>query len=124
MIVTIREDMNDNTLDEPLIKAWKTAAQELGLDIISPLRMNTENGKVSYPVLVKNFGGKKGTIIARHVLFIDYPMPKHKDYYFSAVNADSYSKYNREKFIETLEDWGYYGDETNKPEWYDGHVYG
>ena len=115
--------MNDTVLDEPLIKAWKIAAQELGLDIINPLRMNTENGKVEYPVLVKNFGRKKGTIIARHELFMDYPMPKHKDYYFSAVNADYYSKYSRENFIETLEDWGYYGDKASKPEWYNGHVY-
>jgi hypothetical protein len=115
--------MNDNSLDEPLIKAWKIAADELGLDIITHLQMNSENGKVTYPVLVKYFGGKKGTIIARHALFMDYPMPKHKDYHFSAVNADSYSKYNRKTFIETLEDWGYYGDEASKPEWYNGHVY-
>ena len=115
--------MNDLSLDSPLIEAWKIASLDLGLDIISPLKMNTENGKVIYPILVKNFGGKKGTIIARHALFMDYPMPKHKDYYFSAVNTDSYSKYNREKIIETLEDWGYYGDKNNKPEWYNGHIY-
>jgi hypothetical protein len=115
--------MEDNSLDEPLIEAWKIAAQDLGLDITRPLKMNTENGKVNYPVLVKNFGGKKGTIIARHALFMDYPIPKHKDYYFSAVNADSYSKYDRDTFIETLEDWGYYGDKANKPEWFNGNVY-
>jgi hypothetical protein len=115
--------MNYNLSDEPLIKAWKIAAQELGLDIITSLQMNTENGKVTYPVLVKHFGGKKGTIIAQHSLFMDYPMPKHKDYYYSAVNADTYSKYNREYFIETLEDWGYYGDKASKPKWYNGHVY-
>jgi hypothetical protein len=55
--------MEDDSLDEPLIEAWKIAAQDLGLDITSPLKMNTENGEVNYPVLVKNFGGKKGTII-------------------------------------------------------------
>ena len=115
--------MNNNSLDEPLIIAWKIAAEELGLDIICPLKVNTENGKVNYPLLIKNFGGKKGTIIARHELFIDFPMPKDKDYYFSAVNVDYYSKYNKENFIETLEDWGFYGDEDCKPEWYHGHVF-
>lgn len=115
--------MNNTSLDEPLIKAWEIAAQELGLDIISPLKMNTQNGEVNYPVFVKNFGGKKGTIIVRHELFMDCPMPKHMDYYFSAVNADFYSKYNRENFIKTLEDWGYYGDKASKPEWYNGYVY-
>jgi hypothetical protein len=116
--------MNDNTLDEPLIKAWRIAAQELGLDIVSPISIDTGNGEVNYPVLVKNFGGKNGTIIARHTLFMDNPMPKHTDFYFSAVNADTYSKYSREMFIDTLEDWGYYGDKTHKPEWYNGHIYG
>jgi hypothetical protein len=62
--------MNDRSLDEPLIKAWKIAAHELGFDIISPLKMNNENGKVNYPVLLKNLGEKKGTIITRHTLFM------------------------------------------------------
>lgn len=115
--------MNDKALDEQLIKGWKDAAQELGLDIITPLHLNTDNGKVTYPLLVKNFGEKNGTIIARHEFFMDYPMPKHKDYYFSAINAESCSNYNREYFIEMLEDWGYYGGKTSKPEWYEGHVY-
>jgi len=115
--------MYHNLEDNALIKAWKFAAQELGLEIISPLKMNTENVEVNYPVLIKNFGGKKGTIIARHALFMDSPMSKHKDYYFSAVNADYYSEYNRENFIDTLEDWGYYGDKASKPEWYNGNVY-
>ena len=101
-----------------LIEAWKKAAQELKLDIVSPLKLNTDNGIVEYPVLIKNFGGKKGTIIAPHALFIDYPMPRHKDYFFSAVNSDSYSIYNRAHFIDTLEDWGYYGEENSKPHWY------
>jgi hypothetical protein len=53
---------------------------------------------------------------------MDHPMPIHKDYYFSAVNYESYSKYNRELFIETLIDWGYFGDNNKKPKWYIGQV--
>jgi hypothetical protein len=104
--------------DKQLIDAWKTASRELEIEIISPFEINTENGKVRYPVLVRNFGGKKGTIIARHAYFMDYPMPKHKDYFFSAVNADMYSHFDRKLFIETLIDWGYFGSDENKPEWF------
>ncbi len=86
-------------------------------------QINTENKKVTYPVLIKYFGGKKGTIIARRELFIDHPLPKIKDHFFSAVDAESYSKYNRENSIESLEDCGYFGDKNSKPEWYDGYVY-
>lgn len=115
--------MNDNPLDEPLIKAWKIAAQDLGLEIIAPIQINTENGMVTYPALIKYFGRKNGTLIARYTLFIDNPIPKYNDYYFSALNAECYTTYNRENFIETLEDWGYYGGKNSKPEWYNGHVY-
>jgi hypothetical protein len=104
--------------DEKLINAWKTASRELEIEIISPYEMNTENGKVRYPEFVKNFGGKKGTIIARHSYFMDYPMPKHKDYFFSAVNEDVYSHFDRKLFIETLIDWGYFGPDENKPIWF------
>lgn len=115
--------MYNDSKDISLITAWKEASKDLGLEIISPFKVNTENGKFEYPLLVKNFGRKKGTIIARHVHFMDYPMPRHKDYFFSAVGADSYTKYKRTDFIETLEDWGYYGDKETKPDWYNGHVY-
>lgn len=109
--------------DSELIKAWEIAALDLDLEIISPLKMTTENGLVIYPLLIKNFGGINGTIIVRYNHIINSPLPKHKDYYSSAVNAEVYSVYNREKFIETLEDWGFYGDVRNKPEWYNGNIY-
>ncbi len=108
----------ENSDDIALIKAWVTAAEKLGLHIETQVEFNTEEGKVVYPVLVKYFGGNKGTIIARHLLFMDYPMPKHKDYYFSAVNASTYSIFHEERFIDTLKDWGYFGPEDLKPKWY------
>lgn len=104
--------------DKQLINAWEKACVELQIEIISPFELNTESGKVKYPLLVKDFGGKKGTILANHLYFIDYPMPKHKDYFISAVNADMYSQFDRQQFIETLIDWGYFGLEENKPTWF------
>lgn len=115
--------MNAKEEDANLIKAWKKAGKDLGLEIISPFILNTTNGKVDYPILVKSFGGKHGTIIARHELFFDFPMPKHKDYFISAVNAEYYSDYNRTNFIETLEDWGFFGNSNDVPKWFNGIVY-
>ena len=109
-----------NPADQNLITAWQRASEDLGIDIKTNYLVNTEGGKVKYPVFVRSFGKKKGTIIAKYELFIDFPMPKHKDYHFSAVNVETYSKYDREYFIETLEDWGYFGADFNKPIWYRG----
>ncbi len=112
-----------NSSDQKLIEAWQSASEDLGIEIETNFVLNTEEGKVNYPVFVKNFGRKRGTIVARHELFLDFPMPKHKQYYISAVNAEIYSNYNREYFIETLEDWGYFGSDSNKPIWYEGRNY-
>lgn len=107
-----------NSADQKLIEAWQQASEDLGIEIETNYVLDTEEGKADYPVFVKNFGRKKGTIVARHELFIDFPMPVHKDYYISAVNAEIYSNYNREYFIGTLEDWGYFGPDSIKPSWY------
>ena len=114
--------MNMNSKNDVLIDTWKRAAIELGLEIICPFKINTENGMVSYPILVKHFGGKKGTIIARLELTMDIPIPKHKDYYFSVLDSDYYSNFNQELFIETLEAWGFFGDNEKQPDWYNGHI--
>lgn len=108
---------------DKLINSWKIAHVELGIDIISPYVMNTKGGKVEFPILVRRFGRKKGTLITTHAEFTDNDIPVDKDYYFSIVNEKEYSEYNKELFIETLEDWGYFGDENDKPDWFNGYVH-
>ncbi len=44
--------------------------------------------------------------------------------YCSEVDEEAYSQYNRELFVETLNDWGWFGDSSAIPEWYTGHPRG
>jgi hypothetical protein len=54
---------------------------------------------------------------------MDNDEPEKYGYYSSALNPFHYRKYNRNKFIEALTDWGFYGDSDKKPNWYQGHLY-
>ena len=78
-------------------------------------------GDIEFPVRISNFGREKGTIIL--------DMADHEDlskitgesgYYCSCLNTEVYSEYDREVFVDTLEDWGYFGSIRDRPAWYKG----
>jgi hypothetical protein len=50
----------------------------------------------------------------------DFDTAEQFGYYCSALNPLSYANYERDSFIETLNDWGYYGADSKKPKWYTG----
>jgi hypothetical protein len=76
---------------------------------------------------VNNFGGPNGTIVLR----LD---GQHNDEviraakadgcYVSIVRGDSYRTYDRKLFVETLDDWGWFGDPQAPPRWYTGTAWG
>ena len=47
-------------------------------------------------------------------------IPEENGYYCSALNFEHYKNYDRQYFIDTLNDWGYFGDASKKPHWYTG----
>jgi len=53
----------------------------------------------------------------------DFDKAEKFGFYCSALNPFHYDHYDRDNFIETLTDWGYFGQPENKPEWYAGHIY-
>jgi hypothetical protein len=106
---------------EKVINAWKQAANELNLRIESPVTINSGNREIIYPLLIKDFGGKQGTIAILIDDDLNLSIAKYYGYYCSKLNSRSYTKYSRNLFINTLNDWGFFGDDSNKPDWYTGH---
>lgn len=43
--------------------------------------------------------------------------------YRSWLNPKSYEPYRRKMYIDTLNDWGWYGPAENKPSWYSGDAW-
>jgi hypothetical protein len=110
--------------DKKLINAWQKAAVDLKLNIQTPFVLNKINGgEIKCLLLIENFGSKKGTLILSTDDMDDFDEPEKYGYYCSALNPFHYSKYNRDGFVETLIDWGFYGKEDEKPTWYNGVVY-
>ena len=106
-----------------VINAWEEASQDLKINLKTPFILETDKGKIEYPLLVENFGRKNGTIILDLNDLDKFPEPEKYGFYRSAVNSALYFKYDRNLFIDTLEDWGYYGDINEKPNWFLGKYY-
>ncbi len=107
-----------------LIQAFKEAEIDLNIKIQSPFILKIDSEKtVQIDLLVENFGSKMGTIVfsidEKNILRKMNEIKK-LGYYCSALNIKNYSKYNRPVFIDCLNDWGYFGDLSNIPNWYSG----
>lgn len=88
-----------------LIKAWEIAAADLKIKVIFPFILKTKNDKeLSFLFLVEGFGSKLGTVIFSTEDMSDMETVEKYGYYCSALNQLSYLRYNRDLFVDTLND--------------------
>lgn len=107
-------------LNEAIAKAWRDAADDLGIRVIAPFEITTESGeRIAYEAFISNFGGPRGTVVG--VLNDAFPdSVRTAQGYYASNLGPSYQRYRREFFIDTLNDWKWFGDEQLKPDWYTG----
>jgi hypothetical protein len=90
------------------------------------LRLRYEEAVV-LSIFVHHFGRRIGTIISvldqRSSLFHLISESQDEDYYISVL-ASGYGDYNRQFFIDTLDDWQFFGPDSERPAWYTGKVWG
>lgn len=104
-----------------VVAAWKEAATRLGILFTSPFTVTLPDGtKQECLGLVHQFGGRVGTVIAA----IDEPsesadLRPTDDYYWSIL-GDCYCEFDRQLFVDTLDDWKFFGPNCERPEWYSG----
>jgi hypothetical protein len=116
---------------EKLVKSWEIASEDLGIEIETPFYLDIGIRKLKAIMLIKYFGNTNGTLIiplnetfsTEEFANYDIGFLQKLGYYISYLNLSAYEDYNREHFIDTLLDWGFYGEMKNKPSWYEGHVY-
>lgn len=101
-----------------IIEAWRKAEQDLGITVNSTFQLELKKETKNF-VFVKDFGGPSGTIVTLNHDTKDFKELQELGFYCSAL-GDSYSTYNRNLFVETLNDWGFFGKESQKPTWYTG----
>ncbi|HEX2698013.1 MAG TPA: hypothetical protein VHM28_09910 [Anaerolineales bacterium] len=111
-------------IEDAISKAWLEAAVELGINVEPHFVLSVDGQNYIFIALIREFGGQKGTLICPINDWKIYsPIAKSYGYYCSAL-ANSYTKYQRTLFIETLDDWGWFGTLENKPSWYTGKPWG
>jgi hypothetical protein len=100
-------------------RAWLKAAEDLEIRVIAPFWLESPDGiSEVYDAFIPDFGGPKGAL----ALKIEDPLGSRgaQAGYFVSKLGESYRFYVRQLFIDTLDDWGWYGDKKSQPDWYTG----
>jgi hypothetical protein len=110
-----------------ITSAFSVASQRLGFAFEPAFVLTLPSGKVITTLgLVHGFGSKAGTL-----LFFESSAPSQEEqaeikamgYYFSVL-FPSYSTYDEALFKDALDDWQYFGRESNRPSWFTGQSWG
>lgn len=108
----------------PLSDVWRVAGAELGIEIVAPFRLvDSESGEAEqFLAFVAHFGSPRGTVVVgRHAASSRArALARARGMFISMVDERSYSEYERELFVDTLNDWGWFGDEESTPHWFTG----
>jgi hypothetical protein len=98
-------------LDEQIMRAWSDAAEDLGIRVEIPFTLATEGGETErYEGRAIDFGGPNGIVFGS--LEDDRASSnrrKNAGYCYSSL-AVSYRTYNRGLFVDTLDDWKWFGE--------------
>ena len=106
-----------------LLQEWETARDDLGLEIVAPYEVDLgNNGKLRAEILVKNFGGRNGTLIfTDEDKFWKYHEQLSALHYGTSVLDEPTDEdneiYDRDSFIEMLSEWEWTGEAGAKPGW-------
>ena len=113
------EGVLNREIDQEIIDAWNQAAADLGIRVTAPFSLVSKNGEEEvFEALVHDFGGPKGTLTGK--IHRDLTESRKREGYYASNLADSYRKYDRKLFQETLDDWRWFGDPDQRPSWYMG----
>jgi hypothetical protein len=111
--------MKVRIVDEAISQAWLEAAKDLGIRVVAPFKVQgTEPETATYEAHILDFGGPRGTVAG---VLDDQLHDCRVTHGFYCTNLSaSYRQYNRQHFIDTLNDWGWFGPLELRPLWYTG----
>jgi hypothetical protein len=114
-------------IESRVVEAWRKAA-DLGIRFSSPFTVTTHGRQIECIGFVHYFGGRVGTIISvleQPSSLVELVVSKMQDEdYFISVLVEGYGDYDRQLFIETLDDWQFFGADSERPAWYSGKLWG
>ena len=107
----------------PITSAFVQAADGLGLCFEPEFSVALKDGSVIQSLgLVRHFGSELGTLI-----FSESQCPSNRECeelqgmgYFYSLLFESFRDFDEQLFKDTLNDWGFFGNEQERPNWYSG----
>ena len=107
-------------LESQIVSAWREAARDLGIRFTAPFALQRSGRLVEQLGFVHQFGRRLGTVIAamRQPSSLG-TVAADDDYFFSQLSG-SYARYDRQLFVDTLDDWQFFGPASERPAWYSG----
>jgi hypothetical protein len=107
--------------EERVIEAWRTAARELSIEVVAPFTIQVDGRRHECLAWIQYFGRARGMVIVGADQYSNHPNvakdAMHEGFYFSALGLQAYGRFDRDWFVETLSDWGFFGPEEHRPEW-------
>ena len=112
----------DSYIMNSFVEAWLEASSDLGIEVIHPFTFQSTTGEfiTIVGVYLPDFGSVKGTLLTCRFDSDEVYDLLDKDktgFHQSGLNPNSYEPYNRDVYVETLNDWGWYGL-GKPPHWY------
>ena len=102
--------------------AWFAAASDLGIRVTAPFVLvdSEDHRELELIALIHDFGGPSGTLVTTTNVDVGEieKAAASSGYFLSLLSREAYGRYDRSLFVDTLNDWGYFG--TDAPGWYTG----
>ncbi len=98
-----------------LAAAWLRAADDLGVEIMAPYRLED---RFEFVALIRHFGSPNGMLVLACWDEECAAAAERRGFGYSCTDSPFYQKYDREVFVEALTDWGWTNDPAAKPDWY------
>ncbi len=106
-------------IDLRISNAWRIAADDLGIRVIAPFSFKITRGDMLLAEAhILDFGKQGGAIVLSESNRLDSEFRRLNCW--CSVLSEHYHTYERKLFIETLNDWAWFGEKGEEPSWYTG----
>jgi len=107
-------------MDRMMSDAWREAGARLSIRVVAPFVLELPDGSsVEAEAFLPDFGGPNGALC---IALDDEARAKRAraSPLFVSLLGPGYRRFDETLFRETLDDWGWYGPEAERPPWYTG----
>jgi hypothetical protein len=114
--------MKRGGLDDKLIERWRRAGEDLGIRVTAPARLrDAADDPLLCEVFVPDFGSPSGGVVVsqRTERRLRAQLRAMGERLFQCIAGSRQQRaYSRSAFIQELEDWGWFGEPGEQPDWY------